>query len=95
MQEEQYPRAGSGSAPSAPTDDAAAGPPPVSAAVGPYAAPLGRVEGVPSEQLWRAAILAARQAALAAAELRRALEESAASRAAAPSDGVASASLLT
>jgi len=37
-----------------------------------------RVEGVPSEQLWRAAILAARQAALAAADLRRALAESAA-----------------
>ena len=36
-----------------------------------------RMEGVPSEQLWRAAILAARQAALAAADLRRALAESA------------------
>jgi len=35
----------------------------------------GRVESVPSEQLWRAAILAARQAAIAAAELRRALEQ--------------------
>jgi hypothetical protein len=37
-----------------------------------------RMEGVPSEQLWRAAILAARQAALVAADLRRALAESAA-----------------
>ena len=35
---------------------------------------FGQVESVPSEQLWRAAILAARQAAVSAAELRRALE---------------------
>jgi len=41
------------------------------------ATPPPRVEGVPSEQLWRAAILAARQAALAAADLRRALAENA------------------
>jgi hypothetical protein len=34
-----------------------------------------RVENVPSDQLWRAAVLAARQAAFAAAELRRALDE--------------------
>jgi hypothetical protein len=32
------------------------------------------VSAVPSEQLWRAAVLAAREAALAAAELRRTLE---------------------
>jgi hypothetical protein len=32
------------------------------------------VSAVPSEQLWRAAVLAAREAALAAAELRRSLE---------------------
>jgi len=36
-----------------------------------------KVESVPSDQLWRAAVLAARQAALAAAELRRALDETA------------------
>ena len=34
----------------------------------------GSVTGVPSEQLWRAAVLAAREAALTAAELRRSLE---------------------
>ena len=33
------------------------------------------VENVPSEQLWRAAVLAARQAAATAAELRRAFDE--------------------
>lgn len=32
-----------------------------------------RVESVPSDQLWRAAILATRRAAVSAAELRRAL----------------------
>ena len=32
------------------------------------------VSTVPSEQLWRAAVLAAREAALAAAELRRTLD---------------------
>ena len=32
------------------------------------------VSGVPSEQLWRAAVMAAREAALTAAELRRTLE---------------------
>ena len=32
------------------------------------------VSAVPSEQLWRAAVLAAREAALTAAELRRSLE---------------------
>ena len=48
----------------------------VPAAVAPAPIPAaGRVESVPSEQLWRAAILAARQAAIAAAELRRALEQ--------------------
>ena len=38
--------------------------------------PMGAasVSAVPSEQLWRAAVLAAREAALAAAELRRSLE---------------------
>ncbi len=35
---------------------------------------LGSVVGVPSEQLWRAAVLAARAAALTAAELRRSLD---------------------
>jgi hypothetical protein len=35
---------------------------------------VGSVSGVPSEQLWRAAVLAAREAALTAAELRRSLE---------------------
>ena len=34
----------------------------------------GSVVGVPSEQLWRAAVLAAREAALTAAELRRSLD---------------------
>ena len=34
----------------------------------------GSVSAVPSEQLWRAAVMAAREAALAAAELRRSLE---------------------
>jgi hypothetical protein len=32
------------------------------------------VSAVPSEQLWRAAVMAAREAALTAAELRRSLE---------------------
>jgi hypothetical protein len=57
------------------TGDGASGASPASV---PPATP--RVEGVPSEQLWRAAILAARQAALAAADLRRALAESAAAQ---------------
>ena len=35
---------------------------------------VASVSTVPSEQLWRAAVLAAREAALAAAELRRTLE---------------------
>ena len=34
----------------------------------------GSVSAVPSEQLWRAAVMAAREAALTAAELRRSLE---------------------
>ena len=34
----------------------------------------GSVAGVPSDQLWRAAVIAAREAALTAAELRRSLE---------------------
>jgi len=88
MLEEQYQRS-DGRAADGATEDAAAGTPP--------AAP--RVEGVPSEQLWRAAILAARQAALAAAELRRALAESAAATphaAVAPSvDEVAGATVLS
>jgi hypothetical protein len=36
-----------------------------------------RMDSVPSDQLWRAAVLAARRAATAAAELRRALDEDA------------------
>lgn len=35
----------------------------------------GVIDSVPSDQLWRAAVSAARQAAMTAAELRRALEE--------------------
>jgi hypothetical protein len=54
-----------------------------------------RVEGVPSEQLWRAAILAARQAALAAADLRRALAESAAAPIVASTEDAASAPLVS
>ena len=46
----------------------------VSAAAGANPAGVGSVSAVPSEQLWRAAVLAAREAALAAAELRRSLE---------------------
>ena len=50
-----------------------AGPTPGAVAPAPE---VTHVESVPSEQLWRAAILAARQAALSAAELRRAFEAS-------------------
>ena len=55
--------------------DALAGerPQDVSAAGGTPAG-VASVSAVPSEQLWRAAVLAAREAALAAAELRRSLE---------------------
>lgn len=53
--------------------------------------PQSAVESVPSEQLWRAAILAARQAALSAAELRRAFEAAATS---APSDAPTRAKLI-
>jgi hypothetical protein len=44
--------------------------------VSPGGVPAGvpSVSAVPSEQLWRAAVVAAREAALAAAELRRTLE---------------------
>ena len=44
--------------------------------VGSAGVPVGpaSVSAVPSEQLWRAAVMAAREAALAAAELRRSLE---------------------
>lgn len=44
--------------------------------VGSGVAPGGAasVSSVPSEQLWRAAVIAAREAALSAAELRRSLE---------------------
>jgi hypothetical protein len=35
-----------------------------------------KVDSVPSDQLWRAAILAARQAAVTAAEIRRAFDAS-------------------
>jgi hypothetical protein len=44
----------------------------VFAAVGP--GPVPSVSDVPSDQLWRAAVLAAREAAMTAAELRRSLE---------------------
>ena len=56
--------------------DALAGerPQDVSAAAGGNPAGVASVSAVPSEQLWRAAVLAAREAALAAAELRRTLE---------------------
>jgi hypothetical protein len=64
MQDEAYPRRESDSAPSESPDG-------MSASSG----WMGQVESVPSEQLWRAAILAARQAALSAAELRRVLEQ--------------------
>ena len=46
----------------------------VGAAAGANPAGVGSVSAVPSEQLWRAAVLVAREAALAAAELRRSLE---------------------
>jgi hypothetical protein len=39
-----------------------------------------KVDSVPSDQLWRAAILAARQAAMTAAELRRALDATSGAR---------------
>jgi hypothetical protein len=44
--------------------------------IGSGGAPSGAasVSAVPSEQLWRAAVMAAREAALAAAELRRSFE---------------------
>ena len=56
--------------------DALAGerPQDVSAVAGGNPAGVASVSAVPSEQLWRAAVLAAREAALAAAELRRTLE---------------------
>lgn len=75
MLEEQYQRS-DGRTTSGASEDAAADAPIPAAAPAP-AASMPRVEGVPSEQLWRAAILAARQAALAAADLRRALAEAA------------------
>ena len=62
MQEEQYSRS---DVPSSRID-------PLTSALG--ASTRAPVESVPSDQLWRAAVLAARQAALAAADLRRALE---------------------
>ena len=74
MQDEQY--MGSAGRPAAP--EGVGAPPPVAFAAGgdgvatPVRAP--RVDSVPSDQLWRAAILAARQAAMTAAELRRALD---------------------
>ena len=61
----------------------------------PIVPPALRMEGVPSEQLWRAAVLAARQAALAAADLRRALAESAAGTIVQTSDDAASRSLVS
>lgn len=74
MRKEQYVRsAGSTSVPDGSIAAAAAGDPSRDAP------PVGAspVDSVPSDQLWRAAILAARQAALTAAELRRALESGA------------------
>jgi hypothetical protein len=50
---------------------------------------------VPSEQLWRAAILAARQAALAAAEIRRALDETTHPPIPPPIDGTPGVSFLS
>jgi hypothetical protein len=66
MLDEPYPRSDVDSAPSELMGDGASVSP---------APRLGQVESVPSELLWRAAILAARQAAVSAAELRRALQE--------------------
>ena len=50
------------------------GEPPAAASSAAGARALPSVSGVPSEQLWRAAVLAAREAARAAAELRRSIE---------------------
>lgn len=58
--------------------DLAVAPVPVIGAMPPRAYVGGsgdRVDSVPSDQLWRAAVSAARQAATTAAELRRALGE--------------------
>ena len=74
MQDEQY--VGSAGRPAAPEGVVA----PASTVLGagidgappPTRAP--KVDSVLSDQLWRAAILAARQAAMTAAELRRALD---------------------
>ncbi len=57
-----------------PREDGAAGNDSPGAIETSLAASLARVDGVPSEQLWRAAIFAARQAAVSAAELRQAFE---------------------
>ena len=58
------------------------------------------MEHVPSDQLWRAAVLAARQAAVTAAELRRAFDETvstslSASLGAPPGDGAGPAAPAT
>ena len=74
MREEQYGR--SASSPIAP-DSALTASAAADAASGmPVAAP--KVDCVSSDQLWRAAVMAARQAATTAAELRRALDDAAA-----------------
>ena len=46
----------------------------VAAGAVPTGGAAASVSAVPSEQLWRAAVLAAREAALAAADLRRTLD---------------------
>jgi hypothetical protein len=91
MLDEGYTRGDAVPAPNdPPIDEASVG------GVGAGGAPrFGQVESVPSEQLWRAAILAARQAALSAAELRRALEERTAPPVVPPSPDGGAASLVT
>ena len=72
MQDEQY--VGSAGRPAAPEGVVAPASTVLGAGMDGAPARAPKVDSVPSDQLWRAAILAARQAAMTAAELRRALD---------------------